>query len=798
MSETDKKLLQYQQRNPRIVELWKALQPLKTCVSFMNTGAHPDDETTPMLAAMALRDGIRVSHACSTRGEGGQNALGTEITKDLGAIRTREMERAAAVIGFTQYWHSETPDDTIFDFGFSKHGDETLEKWEEQRVLLRFVQIIRRERPDIVCPTFLDIPGQHGHHRAMTRSAFRAVVLAADETAFPELSLPVWQVKKLYLPAWSGAGDAYDDDEPPPPATVKFDATGADPILGADYAQIAQWSRRFHATQGMGQWVESGLPSIWPLHLAWVAKGEPGPENTIFDGLPDGLGSLADFAGAPELKLDLDAASVSVVAAIAAYPDYPLVAKHALTALTKVNVATQSCPEKAAGEILHRLDVKRRQLTRVIALASDIRGALAFSDDHVRPGNTFSAHLCMQGSNTSVTPKILLPKGWTASKWENSTCQITVPLGAATSDPYPDTWHPDRSNSQVSVLLTGKISDQKIEMAIDPLARIHVLPTYSAGFSNDQAVLTLADMGTITFKMKDIHPADATPSISAPDGWQVTIQSHSIQLTPQASVKPGLYEFHLQLDGHPARTVRKSHYQHIGKVFSFAPAIIRVLVLDVKLPDSHIAYIGGGSDRVDEHLRNVGMEIDSLSEADLANVDLSNYDTILIGIFAFRTRPGLTTRLGQLHDWVHTGGNLVTLYHRPWDNWDPAKTPPANLKIGKPSLRWRVTDENARVIHMQPEHTLLNNPNKIGPSEWGGWEKERGLYFAAEWDAVYEPLISMADKGEEPLTGALLSARIGQGCHTHTSLILHHQIENLVPGAYRLMANLLTNSCGNN
>ncbi|HTM77199.1 MAG TPA: PIG-L family deacetylase, partial [Devosia sp.] len=78
-----------------------------------------------------------------------------------------------------------------------------------------------------------------------------------------------------------------------------------------------------------------------------------------------------------------------------------------------------------------------------------------------------------------------------------------------------------------------------------------------------------------------------------------------------------------------------------------------------------------------------------------------------------------------------------------------------------------------------------------GPDDWAGWDKERGLYFAADWDQGYEPLLSMHDAGESPLTGALISAPIGEGRHTHTALVLHHQLDKLVPGAFRLLANLV-------
>ncbi len=156
-----------------------------------------------------------------------------------------------------------------------------------------------------------------------------------------------------------------------------------------------------------------------------------------------------------------------------------------------------------------------------------------------------------------------------------------------------------------------------------------------------------------------------------------------------------------------------------------------------------------------------------------------------------RTRPALAQNMSSIHRWIENGGHLLTLYHRPWDNWNPEIFPPCFLEIGQPSLRFRVTDETAAVTHLLPDHPLLNSPNKITSDDWLKWHKERGLYFAKAWHKDYKALLSMQDPDEEPHSGSLLSAEIGQGRHTHTSLILHHQMAKLVPGSYRLMANLL-------
>ncbi|MEO1249895.1 MAG: PIG-L family deacetylase, partial [Pseudomonadota bacterium] len=100
-------------------------------------------------------------------------------------------------------------------------------------------------------------------------------------------------------------------------------------------------------------------------------------------------------------------------------------------------------------------------------------------------------------------------------------------------------------------------------------------------------------------------------------------------------------------------------------------------------------------------------------------------------------------------------------------------------------------DETAEMRFVVPEHPLLRSPNRLGAADFDGWVQERGLYFAKSWDEAYTPLLEMADPDEQPHRGILLAADIGQGRHIHTSLILHHQMEKLVPGAFRIMANLI-------
>ena len=189
-------------------------------------------------------------------------------------------------------------------------------------------------------------------------------------------------------------------------------------------------------------------------------------------------------------------------------------------------------------------------------------------------------------------------------------------------------------------------------------------------------------------------------------------------------------------------------------------------------------------------LQKFGVNVEMLSIDDLKTSDLSRYDTIMVGIRAFSS--DLISASSYLRDYVEKGGNLVTQYNRTDDAWDSQTTPPRPIKIGSPSFRWRITDPNAEVHYLVPDHHLLNKPNKINQNDWKGWQQERGLYFVDEAAENYQKLLSMADPGKKPLDGALISGKIGNGWHHHCCLILHYQLEHQVPGAARLLANLIT------
>lgn len=780
---TDQARIADERLTPHIVKLWRALVPLQTIVSFMNTGAHPDDETSEMLAAMAFRDGVDISYACSTRGEGGQNDIGTETSQALGVLRTAEMERACDILNLRMYWHSETPDDTIFDFGFSKSGVETLGKWDKTRTLKRFVDIIRMERPDIICPTFLDIPGQHGHHRAMTEAAHLVMDLAADPN-FTDSDLAPWQVKKMYLPAWSGAGQAYDDDLPPPPSTLEIKADDIEPVTGWSFARIGQQSRAFHRTQAMGRWVPAGEEDNFSLHLA--DSRVDGPDIALSSGLAK---TLADI-DIPVISSVLKNAQSHMDAARVSFPDSAEILKHAALALECIQEAIAKCPDTSKADILHKLTRKETQLSRLIQIAAGVEVIGRTGDDILRPGEvTTLAIETRQGYVDAITVRPNLPDDWT---FEDG--QLRVELHAQISDPYPPVYLPD-TPSTPCLAIEMKVNGVTVHHGARLEVRPNIVPLRSASVTPAADIINrAADRRKISVIVDDAELKGITSELVVPAGWQAHSSDAGFEVTTPLDVPAGVYELSLTLDDNPAQSLTEINYPHIAPRALALPATVAVRVIDTKLPNARIGYIGGGNDRVDHWLTQMGMNVTSLSDADLlSDQALSNYDSIVIGIFAMKFRKCLLDQMPRLHKWCEDGGNLVTLYHRPWDNWDPDVVPPKRLKIGQPSLRWRVTDENADVEVLQPDHTIFNIPNVISSDDWEGWHKERGLYFAMDWDAAYTPLLSMSDPDEQVLLGSMLTAKIGSGRHTHTSLILHHQLERLTPGAFNIMANLLNN-----
>lgn len=211
--------------------------------------AHPDDENTRLIAYMANEKLMRTGYLSLTRGDGGQNLIGTEQGGLMGVVRTQELLEARKIDGGEQYFTRAV------DFGYSKTPEETFSKWDKQKVLADVVYIIRKFRPDVIITRFPQTAyAGHGHHTASAILAEEAFDLAADSTVFPEqlIYVDVWQPKRLFLNASTWWDKDLPDKAKGNPDYITIDVGAYNPLLGKAYSEIAAESRTMHKSQGFG------------------------------------------------------------------------------------------------------------------------------------------------------------------------------------------------------------------------------------------------------------------------------------------------------------------------------------------------------------------------------------------------------------------------------------------------------------------------------------------------------------------------------------------------------------------
>jgi hypothetical protein len=233
------------------------------------------------------------------------------------------------------------------------------------------------------------------------------------------------------------------------------------------------------------------------------------------------------------------------------------------------------------------------------------------------------------------------------------------------------------------------------------------------------------------------------------------------------------------------REMHVIEFPHIQthRLYPLAQATVRAFKLEVA--PVRVGYIMGSGDDVPEAIRQMGLSVNLLDEDELTTGDLSRYDVIVVGIRASQVRPDFVANNVRLLDYVRNGGTMIVQYQR--SDYVERGLAPYPARIGP-----RVTDENAVVTILQPQHPAFNFPNKISVDDWKDWTQERTLYNMTQQDPKYIPLLESHDPNEGPENGGELYAELGRGKYIYTSYAWFRQLPEGVPGAYRLFANLLS------
>lgn len=783
-------------------EIYQSLKKLNVVGNVLYLAAHPDDENTRFISYCANEKLYNTTYLSLTRGDGGQNLVGTEIREELGMIRTQELLAARRTDGSTQYFTRAN------DFGYSKTAEETLEIWDKDKILADVVWVIRKFRPDvIVCRFPTDGGGGHGHHTASALLAKEAFGLAGDATKYPEQLeyVNVWQPQRVVVNTgrwWNDSISASD------PGVVAIDIGKYNAVLGTSYNELAARSRSQHKSQGFGSTGTRGEQIEYFEHLV----GTPANDN-LFEGYASDWNRVE---GSKKVQNTINKL----------LKNYD-VANPAESYVELVNLRNQLSGLNSEGNpfVIQKIKEVEELLlqTRGIYIEAVASEYSAANGDSVEITFEF---IDRNGYNLDLQSV----KNITLSVQDNfrysydqfRTIKIAV-KDLPISQPY---WL-----AKEGTLGTYNVADQNLIGQPENKAAVTFNATY--GFKNTEEVeIPLVYKWNDPVKGEMYRPFVITPTITAnisqpihlfsdsnsqqievllkaqtdnqsgkiaalaPMGWKVeydknfTIAKKGDELkviltvTPEASPMNGPLE--IIINGTKARAMNTIAYDHLPTQVWFPESKTKLVYVAVKTKAKRIGYIVGAGDLVPEALQNVGYHVDLLTEADLEQENLKIYDAILTGIRFFNVDERSPYMAPKLLEYAKQGGNLIVQYntrHR----LKTEDVGPYPIVLS----RERVTEENSEVRFLAADHPVLNTPNKITQADFNNWVQERGLYFPNEWDDKYTAILSWHDVNEPPRDGALLVAQYGEGHYAYTGISFFRELPAGVPGAYRLLVNLI-------
>ena len=826
-----------------------ALRRLETTKRVLMIGAHPDDENNPVLAALALGEGADVAYLSLTRGEGGQNVIGPELQEGLGIIRSEELLAARRLDGARQFFAR------AYDYGFSKSAEEAFRHWPRDSLLADVVEVIRRYRPDVILSVWSGTPRDgHGQHQATGMVARDAYEAAADPARFPAqiaAGLSPHRAKRLVQSVWRGApagavtietgtfdplfGRSHYQIAMAGRSRHRSQDQGSAEPAGAQRTAIVPLAGDTSMRGALFGGIDTTLAaaarraSAGPVLAAAVAgfEGEVAAAVSAFNPVrPDGT--------APRLAAALRslrrADSIAAVGGTGEALRFRIRAElretgRALRLAAAIELLASSDEARVVpGEtftLTLRLWNGGRVARRLTSLEPDLPpGWSAVARDSmpgaIAPGAVAIRRFSVRAPETAADAEpwyLRLPRDGDLYRWPADPSVRTlpfepdpvravarleieeVPLALAEDAAYIEV---DRvlGERRLPVLLVPAVS-----VAVEP--RVAVVPL---GAAAGPAGRRTARELTVVLTGESAAPVEGTVRLEAPAGWRVEPASVRARLDgpgsrvampfnvePPEGLPAGRSEVKaLFVDDRGARYDRAYdviEYPHTRPRLRFEPATAVFSAFAVAVaPELRVGYVEGAGDAGPEALAQLGVRVDRLDAAMLLNGDLGRYAAILVGIRAYEVRPDLEEANSRLLEYVNGGGTLIVQYNR--QGWATGGFTPMPVTMAQSA--GRVTDEDSPVRLLAPDHPLLSAPNRIGASDFQGWAQERGLYFLDTWDDRYTPLLELTDPGETGQRGSLVAASWGRGRYAYVALSLFRQLPQGVPGAYRLLANLVS------
>ncbi len=786
-------------------ELFLRLNKLKVLGSVLYVAAHPDDENSRLIAYMAKDRLYRTGYLSMTRGDGGQNLIGDEQGIELGLIRTQEMLAARRIDGAEQFFTR------AFDFGFTKTTEEALKTWEKEKILSDVVWVIRKFQPDVLITRFPeDGRAGHGHHSASAVLAHEAFFAAADPNKFPEqfkYGVKPWQAKRILWNTFNfGNTNTTSDDQ------MKIDVGVYNAILGKSYGEIAAESRTQHKSQGAALTPARGQSLEYFTTVAGDAA-----HNDPMDGVVTNWNRIENGSQI-ELLIDgliknfsLINPEKSVAGLVNLYKEISKL-KDGYWKTQKLK-ETQQLIEACSGlwleAAVHAGYVAQGDSLQInFVMNNRLNGNISVNeisiDENKIPYNQQLAinknYFLTQNIFVSDNHAITQPY-WLASEMSSGSYNVKDQqlIGDAQSKPSFIVNFTLTIDGQIFVFtrpVQYKFTDPVKGELYQPLT---VLPPVTGQFNPELVLFTNSEEKTFEAFTKNQSNKNIQPKISLTKTNDISVKQNLNSSTNNFifSARPEknetsinytslLFDENGKVD--TAEQLKTIAYDHIPRIDYFKPAKEKIIVADVKISGKKIGYIEGAGDKVPQALLQMGYDVVLLKEKDINAANLTQFDAILAGVRAYDVHDWLMEKYDLLMNYVKDGGNLIVQYNR---NNMVGNT---KVKIGPYPFTIssnRVTDENAKVNFLKTDHPVLNFPNKISDKDFEGWIQERGIYFINQLDPKYETILSMHDANEPEQTGSLVVADYGKGKFVYTGLVFFRELPAGVPGAYRLLANII-------
>jgi LmbE family N-acetylglucosaminyl deacetylase len=802
-------LFSQQVRPASSVQIDHELGQLRHLVNVLYVAAHPDDENTRLLAWLVNDQNIRTAYLSLTRGDGGQNILGSEQGAALGYIRTHELMEARKIDGAEQFFTR------AIDFGFSKSADETFKHWDIDSLTSDAVWVMRKFRPDVVICRFPpDAQAGHGQHAASAIIAERAFKACGLPTAYPKqlTHYAAWKPTRLMFNAYRfGTRNTTSEDQ------LKLAVGQYLPSLGLGSGELAGISRSVHKSQGAGT---PSTPGVQTEYFKLVAG------DTMSQSLFDGIDMSWGRVGRPDIGEDIMDVQDhfnyrhpdAMIPALLAIREKIRSVEDAYWRMEKtaeINKLILDCagfmaeytttqPQAtAASTVPATLRVVARSKTPVVVTAIHWIG----SDSTMNAKLPFDTLLTLQHNTFIPANTPITQPYWLASPPE------TPGLYSITNDTLlglPET--PDMLNGALDLL----IGNQKITVQIplsykkldpvkgDLVEQLRIVPNAAIAFTSNM-IIPQAD-GSVQTAIK-IHAFDDINNghllvvngkakvlalmtgihLRALSDTIIPIRINAEQLTDSVNDAVLLGGLSV-LDTFYAKALNLIQYSHIPTLQYFTPCSTKVVRKEWNCTAKNIGYVPGAGDLVLPFLQLAGLNVTILADEDFTDpARLAKYDAIVTGVRMVNVQKKSAVWLPSLLQYVKNGGTLLMQYNTLQDL--------ATKDIGPYPFTLsddRVTDEDAPVTLWHKDSPLLNSPNKITDADFEGWVQERGLYFASKWDSHYDAYFGMHDPGEEPKNGSTLYCAYGKGHYIYTALSFFRQLPAGNTGAIRLFMNMLS------